>query len=128
MSKLQRTALSLGLMFAVVGGICGCGGDSAAPQAGVGNASSEPIKPTRQRREREKLSDEEWKKMEQAATAELQAAQKQLENTADDVEKNFDKIRQDLEAGKKKAAEDQAKADKEAFDKFDAATREIDVR
>lgn len=124
MPKSVRTASSLCLMFFIAFGMVGCGGEAASPQAGVRSVPAEPTKPARQRREREKLSDEEWKKMAENADAELQASQKQLESTADDVEKNFDRIRQDLEAGKKKAAEDQAKADKEAFDKFDAATQQ----
>lgn len=124
MSMSLTANLHLCLVFLIAFGTVGCGGDAVSPQPRAESNTTDPAKPTRQRREREKLSDEDWKKMEDAAKGELQASQKQLESTADDVEKNFDRIRQDLEAGKKKAAEDQVKADKEAFDKLDAATQQ----
>lgn len=124
MPKWMSVASSLCLMFSITLGMVGCGGEPASPQSGVGSVPSEPTKPARKRREREKLSDEDWKKMEEAANSELQASQKQLEATADDLEKKFGQIGKDLKAGEKKVAEDQAKADKEAFDRLDAATQQ----
>ena len=122
MTNYFRAMLLACLLICASLGIVGCG-DEAAPPAGAGNVSVEPSKPTSSKPAQKELTAEDWKRMEEKARADEVAANKKLEATADDVQKNFDRIRQDLEANEKKAADKQAQSTKAALDKFDAATQ-----